>query len=255
MFPTLIQIGPLTIRTYGLMVAIGLFVGLRYLLSQAKARNIPENRILDIVLYSIVAGLAGARLTYVLFNWQYYARNLGEIFRIWEGGLVYYGGFAAGAVAVIVYRHFHRETSLLVLADILAPAMALGHVFGRLGCFFAGCCYGAPSQLPWAVTFRNAESLAPLGVALHPAQLYEAFGNLVIFFLLAGYNRSPHREGNTFSAYLFLYGLLRFSVEFLRADDRGGTLLGFSPGQMISAAAVAAALLLMLFRKKNENNL
>lgn len=255
MFPTFLKLGPLTIRTYGLMVAIGLFVALQYLLYSAKKKNIPENRVLDMVLYAVVAGLVGARLAYVLFTLPYYAQHPIEIFKIWEGGLVYYGGFIAGALAVIGYVRVHRDMRLWVLADLLAPALALGHVFGRIGCFFAGCCYGAPTHLPWAVTFCNPESLAPAGIARHPTQLYEAFGNLVIFGLLDRYNRSKHREGDTFAAYLILYGLLRFNVELLRADERGVFLLGLSPGQGVSLVAIAIGVVLLVIWRKSETTI
>jgi phosphatidylglycerol:prolipoprotein diacylglycerol transferase len=246
MFPTLIKIGPLTIRTYGFFVAVGIFVAIQYLIRRGKAKGISEAAITDLSLYAIVAGLVGARITYVLQNLSYYARHFSEVFKIWEGGLVFYGGFIAGTLAVVVYLRYHRDIRLGTLADIVAPALALGHFFGRLGCFFAGCCYGAPSHLPWAVTFCNAETLAPRGVPLHPTQLYEAVGSLAIFFLLDWYNRSRHQEGFAFLAYLFFYGFLRFLVEFLRADERGAFILGFSPSQVLSLVLMAAALILFV---------
>lgn len=252
MLPTLLHIGPFTIRTYGLFVAIGIFAGLRYMLYAAKKNNIPGNKVLDLVLYAVAAGIIGARLAYVLTSLPYYAQHPVEIFKLWEGGLVYYGGFIAGAIAVVAYVFSHRELRLWRLADIVAPALALGHVFGRIGCFFAGCCYGAQCTLPWAVTFSNPESFAPAGVSRHPTQLYEAFGNLVIFILLDRYNRSTHREGLAFAVYLVFYGVLRFCVEFLRADERGAFVLGMSPGQAISIIAMAAGIVIFIARRKNE---
>lgn len=249
MFPTLFKIGPLTLRTYGLLVAVGFFVALQYLLRRARRGGMAENRLLDLVLYSVVAGLLGARIAYVIFNWSFYATRLSDIFKLWEGGLVFYGGFIAAAVTVIVYVRAHKELRLWSVADFLAPAIAIGHFFGRLGCFAAGCCYGMPTHLPWGVTYFNSQALAPLGIALHPAQLYEAAGNLALFFVLDRYDRRRHPEGYTFALYLMLYGIIRFSVEFLRGDDRGGFVTGLSPSQVTSLIAIVIAGVIFSWRK------
>jgi phosphatidylglycerol:prolipoprotein diacylglycerol transferase len=245
----LLKIGPLTLRTYGLFVALGFFAAMHYLLRRAKRYGIAENRILDLLLYSIVFGLLGARIAYVLFNWGFYATHPGDILRIWEGGLVFYGGFIVGAATVIAYTRLHRELKLWTLADLLAPAIALGHVFGRLGCLFAGCCYGQPTNFPWALRYCNPESLAPLNMPLHPTQLYEALGNLAIFVALDRYNGRRHAEGFAFAAYLALYALLRFLVEFLRGDDRGAFIWGLSPSQAGSIVAALIALFIFMLRR------
>ncbi|MBN1622199.1 MAG: prolipoprotein diacylglyceryl transferase [Endomicrobiales bacterium] len=253
MFPVLLKLGPLTIRTYGFMVAIGFFVALQYVLHYSKKINIVEQEVLDIVLYTIVAGLVGGRLMYVALNWSFYSRNLLQIFQIWEGGLVFYGGFIAGALVIIFYYYRHPEFKIWAFADILAPAIALGHFFGRIGCLFAGCCYGLPTTLPWAIKFSNSQALAPLNVLLHPTQIYEAFGNLLVFFGLHWFNRYEHMQGQAFGTYLFLYGLLRFHVEILRGDDRGGYLLGLSPSQIFAIISIIASVtILFLINKKYE---
>ena len=251
MFPVLIKLGPLTLRTYGLFVALGFFAGLQYILYQARKLNIDEGEILDVVLYAIVAGLVGGRLLYVILNWQYYAGNFFQVFQIWEGGLVFYGGFFLSVAVVIVYAKKHKSFDLWDFSDITAPAICIGHFFGRLGCFFAGCCYGLPTDMPWAYTFTNPNALAPLHIALHPTQVYEALGNLVIFFVLNFMLKHKHFSGQILAAYLFLYGILRFHVEFLRGDDRGGYLLGLSPSQMISIVFVTAAVAIIVKRKNN----
>jgi phosphatidylglycerol:prolipoprotein diacylglycerol transferase len=243
MYPTLFKLGPLTIKTYGLLVALGMFAALQYILSKSKKANISPERVMDLVLYIIVAGLIGGRLAYVLLNFGYYSQNFLEVFKVWEGGMVFYGGLVLGALAGIIYVRRHSSLKLPQLADIFAPGIALAHVFGRLGCFFAGCCYGKLCELPWAVKFTNAQSLAPTGVRLHPTQLYEAAGNLTIFIFLNWYNKFNHRAGKTFWVYLFLYSMLRFHVEFLRGDDRGGFLLGMSPGQVISFMVIFVSII------------
>lgn len=251
MFPELLNIGPFTLRTYGLFVALGMFVALQYVLRKAKKAGIPEESILDIGLYAIVAGLVGGRLAYVALNFRYYSGNFWEIFRVWEGGMVFFGGLILGALAVILYVRKHPKLRLWALADIIAPAIALGHVFGRIGCFFAGCCYGKETTLPWAVKFTNEGALAPLNVCLHPTQLYESAGSLAVFFFIDWYNRRKHAEGRAFWLYLFLYGMLRFHVEFLRGDERGGFVLGMSPGQMVSLLLILAAVYIFA-KSKNE---
>lgn len=252
MFPIILKLGPITIRTYGLLVSIGLFVSLKYIIHNAKKSGIDEDSIFDLVLYSVVAGLVGARLTYVLFNMPFYWQHPADIFKVWEGGLVYYGGLVFGSAAALVFVRFHAGIKLLSLADIIAPALVLGHFFGRLGCFFAGCCYGRQAELPWAVRFSNPHALAPLNVSLHPVQLYEAVGNLIIFFVLHYYNKRKHLTGYTFAFYLIFYGIMRFMLEFVRGDERGGFLLGFSPGQIISFIAVIAGIYILDFVKKHD---
>ena len=253
MFPTIIKIGPFALRSYGLMVALGLFAALQYAVYKAKAKGIAENRMLDIVLYAVVAGLVGARLAYVLTNFGFYSRNISDIFKIWEGGLVFYGGFAAGLATIIVYIRLNPVINFWEIADILAPALSLGHVFGRLGCLLAGCCYGRPSTLPWAVKFSNAESLAPKGVCLHPTQIYEALGNLAIFLVLDRLNKTGHKRGQTVLAYMVMYGVMRYIMEFFRGDDRGPMFFWFSQGQAVSLALIAVAAVLFLLKRHETN--
>ncbi|MBN1822824.1 MAG: prolipoprotein diacylglyceryl transferase [Endomicrobiales bacterium] len=252
MFPSILKIGPFAIRTYGVLVALGLFAALEYVVLRSKKHGIPENRIIDLVLYTIISGLVGARLFYVLLNLKFYFSRPWDALKIWEGGLVYYGGFLFGAAAVIYYVRRHEELDFWMMADLMAPALALAHFFGRLGCFFAGCCYGTPTSLPWAVKFTNPECLAPLGVWRHPVQLYEAAVNLSIFFLLHKYDTGRHPKGFVLAAYLGAYGVARFVLEFFRGDDRGGTLLAMSPGQLLSIALVLSSAALFFLRKNED---
>ncbi|MEI8218711.1 MAG: prolipoprotein diacylglyceryl transferase, partial [Elusimicrobiota bacterium] len=173
-----------------------------------------------------------------------------EIFKLWEGGLVFYGGFAAGIAAVIVFVRRTRELRLWNVGDVCAPALTLAHSFGRVGCFFAGCCYGRECQLPWAISFTNPGSLAPIYILRHPTQLYEAVGTLALFFVLDRQRRGLHAEGTTFGWYLISYSLLRFIIEFFRGDDRGGAVMGLSPSQVFSLFALTAGIVILWFRKK-----
>ncbi len=256
MLPILIKLGPLTIHTYGVMIALGMFLGFQYILKYLRRYAVPEKRILDMLLYAVVSGLIAARLTYVLLNLKYYSHNIMDIFKIWEGGLVFYGGFAGGLLAVILFTRIHQELRLWTVADVFAPALSLSHCFGRIGCFSAGCCYGRETCAPWAVTYSNKNSLAPLNISLHPTQLYEAASMLIIFILLDLHNRKKHAEGLTFAWYLILYGIVRFCIEFLRGDDRGGFVAHLSPSQLFSLLLIIAGIVIFQLRRRSsrENN-
>jgi len=249
MFPILVKIGPFTIYTYGVLIALGLFVALQYVLAITRKRGIDDGKIMDVVLVALLCGFAGARLTYVLFNLRDYIAHPADILKIWEGGLVFYGGFLSGALSAAAFVYYRKTMPAWELADILAPAIALAHVFGRLGCFAAGCCYGLPSNAPWAVTFSSSSCLAPTGVELHPSQLYEAAGNFVMFIALDRMLRRPHKQGVVFGWYLFFYSVVRFAAEFFRGDERGGFVYRLSPGQIIAIAALILSVVIIWRRK------
>jgi phosphatidylglycerol:prolipoprotein diacylglycerol transferase len=241
MYPELLKIGNFTIYTYGVLVALGFFIGIQYVVKYSK-NFIDKQQIYDFLFYVIIFGIIGARLFYVLINLQYYISNPLEIVQVWNGGLVYYGGFAV----VLVFSYFYckrKKINLLKFADIFAPALALGHSFGRIGCFFSGCCYGKNTDCFLAIAHR------------HPTQLYESLGNIIIFFILHKSLKKEHNNGNIFILYMILYSTLRFFVEFLRGDNRGEFLFGLSPAQNISIIIFTIALILLFIcKKKNEKN-
>jgi phosphatidylglycerol:prolipoprotein diacylglycerol transferase len=183
MFPVLFKIGKWPIYTYGLFIAIGTIVAILFVGREAKKLGQDHEQIMDLCIYLLIAAIVGSRLFYIFSNPKLFLSDPLEIFRIWNGGLVFYGGFVIALVTAILYLK-RKKLSLFLTADIMAPPLALGHFFGRLGCLFAGCCYGKATDLPWAITFTNTESLAPLGVPLHPTQLYAAINNLLIFVFL-----------------------------------------------------------------------
>ncbi len=220
MFPILFQHGRLTIYTYGLLVALGFLAAIWVAGSEARRRELESRKVQDLGFVILIAALLGARLFYVLIEWEYFAEHPMQVFEIWKGGLVFYGGFVCAALASLVYIHT-RNLPLWDTADCVAPGLALGQALGRVGCFFAGCCYGAECDLPWAVTFTDPRGLAPLGVPLHPTQLYSALGNLVVFAVLYATARTRRRAGWVFGLYLVIYPAFRFAIEFLREDPRG----------------------------------
>ncbi len=251
MHPILFQYGRLTVYTYGLFIALGFFAAVWIAGREARRLGLDPRRIHDLGLVVLVAALVGARLFYVLVEWQYFAEHPLKIFEIWKGGLVFYGGFVVAGLATLAYVH-HYRIPVWLAGDAIVPGLALGQAIGRLGCFFAGCCYGSECHLPWAVTFTDPRGLAPLNVPLHPTQLYSALGNLLIFAVLYGVARKRLRgEGQVFGLYLVLYPAFRFVVEFFRADPRGA--LGFlSTSQALGIPLFLFGLWVLWVRRPEE---
>lgn len=232
MHPILCQVGPITLYTYGLFIALGLFAGLSLALKEAKRKGVDSQFILDLVFYLVFAGIVGARLLYVAQNSSFYRENLFRIMKIWEGGLVFQGGLIlAIPLAWILIKK--KKLSFWQIFDLLAPSIALGQAFGRIGCFFAGCCYGKPTNLPWAVTFTDPKTLALPNIPLHPTQLYSAAGLFFIFFILFFLQKRIKFSGQLACLYLIIDSSFRFFIEFLRGDPRGEFWGPLSPAQGI----------------------
>lgn len=253
MHPYLFKIGIFSIYTYGFFVAIGFLAGI--LLARIEAKRLGRNieKIMDLAFYVLIAAIIGSRCFYILTTPEVFIEDPWEIFRIWNGGLVFYGGFLAALVTGIFYLKKNRMP-LWQTADIMAPSLAAGQFLGRLGCFSAGCCYGKHSDLPWAVVFTNSNSLAPLGISLHPTQLYHAAGNLLIFAFLWLYRKRKKFDGQLFWFYVLIYGAVRSFVEIFRGDSRGLTLFDkFSVSQTIGMTmAVIALVMLVVLGKKAD---
>ncbi|MBF0101525.1 MAG: prolipoprotein diacylglyceryl transferase [Desulfobacterales bacterium] len=234
MHPILLQLGFIHIYTYGFFVALGFIVGISVVKKQAGTMGINTDQIVDLAFFILIAAILGARLMYVIINFHFFLNNVGEIVKIWNGGLVFYGGFITALITAILYCRIY-QLPIGQIADIVAPGLAIGHAFGRIGCFFAGCCYGKTCDLPWAITFSHPQSLAPLGVELHPTQLYSVFANACLFGFLIFWRRYKRFHGEIFLIYMLLYGIIRFAIEFLRGDDRGDIYFHiFSISQIIS---------------------
>ncbi len=266
MYPILFKIGNITLYTYGLFVGLGFLTAVWYAGRQARKNKIPPEIITDLFFVILLSSLAGARLFYVLLNFSMFKPDLLSIFKIWKGGLVFYGGFVCALGAAVIFARI-KNLPLWKTADIIAPAIALGHAVGRMGCFFAGCCYGRQCDLPWAVTFHNPDSLAPLNVQLHPTQLYSVLSNLLIFLILLlldkgimlkkgpGEQKVPgHFPGMIFWVYIFLYGIFRSFLEMFRGDDRGHFLVDFlSVSQGIGIFMSFFALFMLVYLKLGSN--
>jgi phosphatidylglycerol---prolipoprotein diacylglyceryl transferase len=214
--PELIRLGPLDIHTYGLFVAIGFVVGLAVAARRARHEGIDPEKITDFGMWLVISGMLGGKLFHIIFFWNdFIADWRAQGVRSLREGFVFYGGFIVASLTAVLYTRIKR-LPLAKLADILAPSVALGHAFGRLGCFFNGCCFGKPCSLPWAVTFPPPHVMA--GIPVHPTEIYEVIGNLFIFAGLSAFFRYRRFDGQVFWLYVMSYGVLRFIVEFFRGD-------------------------------------
>lgn len=240
-----VQIGPLSLPGYGLMIGIGLLLGLLFGYVRAKRRGIPIEHVLDIALYGFIAAFVGAKLLYIIVEVKDFIHNPMAI--IASGGFVLYGGLILGLITVYTYCRV-KKVDFAYYMDLFIPTIPMGHAFGRFGCFMAGCCYGQQTDSWIGVIFPEG-SLAPVGVPLIPTQLISGIGNLIIAsILIASYGKLKYR-GNTGALYLLLYGVCRFIIEFFRNDYRGA--IGFlSTSQFISIFVITISIGLFIFNKK-----
>ncbi|HID30319.1 MAG TPA: prolipoprotein diacylglyceryl transferase [Desulfobacterales bacterium] len=252
MYPVLFHIGPFTLHTYGVFVAMAFLTAIALALREARRVGEDADKILDLCFYMLIAAIVGSRILYVLVNWSSFSHDPFDIVRIWRGGLVFYGGFIGALITAFWYMR-RKGLSILKTADIMAPSLAFGHFVGRIGCFFAGCCYGKTCDLPWAVIFTHPESLAPKGVPLHPVQLYSSLNGLFVFLVLVWIRRIKKFEGQILWTYVLLYAVTRSILEHFRGDERGmfvGGLLSTSQLIGVVMAVIATTMLIILRRRK-----
>ncbi len=252
MHPILIELGQFSVKTYGFFIAIGFLAGISLALKEAKRLNYDHQFILDIAFYMILGAIVGSRLFYVATHLSYYRTNPLDVFKVWQGGLTFFGGFIL-AMLISIWMIKKRNLSIWKTCDIFAPSLAIGVMFGRIGCFFAGCCYGTHCELPWAVTFTNPHSLAQLNVALHPTQLYSAAGACITFLVLYGLRKKKSFDGQLTLLWILLYSGFRSIVELFRGDVRGDLLFEKFPASQVLAWALIAFALVMLFVLKAKS--
>jgi len=246
MHPILFHIGPLTVYRYGVLVATGVLVGLWYARRQAPRAGLDPEKVWNLGIYMVLAALIIAKIWLVLSAWDYYVANPGKIFSIetFQSGGTFYGGMVGAVLTVALYTYF-QKMPLLPVMDTIGAAVPLGHVIGRLGCFAAGCCYGKPTSLPWGVKFTSptAEQLAgtPLGVHLHPTQLYEASVEFINFLILVWLGKRQRFAGQMIGTYFILYGVERGTIEFFRGDP-GRTMLFHGTVSLMQIVSIALIL-------------
>ncbi|MCK5106849.1 MAG: prolipoprotein diacylglyceryl transferase [Elusimicrobiales bacterium] len=262
MHPYLFKIGDFSIPTYGILVAAGYLISAFYIYKRNRPLNISREQISDMILFAIIAALLGGKLFYVIIFWDDYgltffqkAINALKDFRY---GFVFYGGLITSTIFLYFYLK-KKKINFLAFADIAAPGIVLGHAIGRIGCFFAGCCHGKPTDFICAVTFNNPESLvspALIGVPVHPTQLYSSAANFIIFialhFMLKASLKHNWKKGLIAASYLLTYSIARFAIEIFRGDARGNFIFAMSPSQIISLSGALIALLFFYFAWKNK---
>ena len=262
MYPKLFELpwsipylGPITVYTYGVLLAAAYLLGLQYAMVRAKQRELDATRVMDLGIYIIISALIGAKLLLLITDFQTFKNNPAELLSLARSGGVFYGGLILAVVVALIYIR-RVGLPLWTTCDVFAPGIALGHVIGRFGCFFAGCCWGKPTTLPWGITFTDPFAAAnvgtPLNVPLHPTQLYEAGAEFLILALLLSTEKFGRRfAGRTFWLYMLLYAVSRFIIEFFRGDDNGHVGI-LTTSQFISVilAPLAIAMLVYLARHR-----
>jgi phosphatidylglycerol:prolipoprotein diacylglycerol transferase len=252
MHPELIRVGSFALPSYGVMMALGFLAALWLLRRRASAFGVAPDVASDIGIWLLLSGLVGAKLLLVIVEWPQYVSSWSGLKDLARAGGVYYGGLIGAVVATAVLLR-KRAISFFTFADMAAPSVALGQCLGRVGCLLAGCCWGRICTLPWAITFVDPKAHdnvgVPLNFPLHPTQIYEALGTLVLCVLLVVLERRRY-SGETFVRYLFGYALLRFTIEMFRGDPRGSVFGAMSTSQFIALLGVAAAVTLRALRKR-----
>ena len=239
-------------------MAVAFLFGTWLALREARRLQIDEDKVVSVILVALVSGVLGARLLYVLEHIAEFCREWGSVLALWQGGLTLYGGLVAGVFGGLLMAR-RLGLPMWVTADALAPSLAIGGVFGRVGCYFNGCCYGRPTQLPWGVTFP-ADSFAGLdfgNAKIHPSQLYFAGAGLVLFVVVWLLRKRLSPPGTLFWLSLLLYALSRIPLDFTRAYEPETAFLSFGTVDIvesqISSLAIALFSLLMMLRLRRES--
>ena len=260
MHPTLLKLGSFQIHSYGLLLAIAFLVAIQIFVVRGKRRGIPEDALHTVSLVLLILAIVGGRGLFVLTHWSEYAADPLGILRLWEGGLMLYGGYVLAIVGGIIYLRRAR-LPLWKVADAAAPAMALGVGIGRIGCFLNGCCFGLPTHAPWGVQFPpgSYSTFVFPGSHIHPSQLYMVLAGVLLFVVLLRLDRKPHFDGYLFWTAVALDSVLRFGIDFTRYYDTTSFLgkvggLSFNINQILSVVLflTSVVMLKILSRKKTE---
>ncbi len=231
MHPTLCALGPLTIYSFGFMLAVAVIVCSFLFGRDAEKAGIPKEVAYDFIFWVAFAGVIGSRIFYILLNLDIFTNDPAEIFKLNNGGLAWQGGLIFATVVAVFYLKKHRLPALKFL-DMASPYGALGQSIGRIGCFLNGCCVG--KFVWWGPYFPVHDA------HLHPTQIYESIGLLGVFFVLKYLNKTGLGEGRVFASYLMLAAVLRFIVQFFR-DDHDPVWFGLSIFQWVCIAVFMAA--------------
>ncbi|MGH7362999.1 MAG: prolipoprotein diacylglyceryl transferase [Candidatus Methylomirabilales bacterium] len=250
MYPVLLQIGSFELRSYGVFVAVAILVGGWLAAREAPRRGVEPARVWDFVFIATLAGIIGSRAYFVLVSEPaWFREHPWDIVAVWKGGMAIHGGLLAGLGAGVWFCRRHR-IPFLRFADVAAPGLILGQTVGQVACLLNGDTYGRPTTLPWAITFSDPRSFAPLGVPLHPLQVYEGLAYLGVFALVWAFRDRLRRDGDLFLLYVVTYAIVRFPLEFLRGDPP--VVAGVIVPQAWSVLALAAAAVVFVARRRTE---
>jgi phosphatidylglycerol:prolipoprotein diacylglycerol transferase len=260
-FPKLFSIGSFYLPTYGVMVALAFLAGLAITVKLARRSGLNAELMTNLAVYVALAGMLGAKLLMIVFDWNRYMANPSDIFSLatLQAAGVFQGGLVLALVTAFWYLR-HQGLPPLATSDAFAPGLALGHAIGKLGCFAAGCCWGIETKLPWVVKFHDPQAYAltgvPLEIALHPSQLYESGAEALIFGFLYWRFGKPHAPGQIIGMYLVISSAIRFLIEFTRNHEQALPFgLPFSITQWIAIVlACAGAVLLVKVRRPARVN-
>jgi phosphatidylglycerol:prolipoprotein diacylglycerol transferase len=248
--PIAFYLGSLPVRWYGVMMALGFFAGLWTATRRARLANIHSETISDVTMWVLFGSIIGARFVYVTTYWKQEFANqpFSEIFMIQHGGLVYYGGLIGATISGIGYLAW-KKLPVWKIADILAPSIALGSVFGRIGCLLNGCCYGRACDLPWAIRFPSDHETH--GAPVHPTEIYDALLNLILYLSLAWLFRRKKFNGQIFALYLVGYAIFRSVSESFRGDYPADHIHAglFTSAQLLSVPMLLAGIVLYFWRR------
>jgi phosphatidylglycerol---prolipoprotein diacylglyceryl transferase len=242
--PIAFYLGNWPVHWYGVLVAVGFMAGLWTASRRAPLTGLKPEHAADAGPWLILGAVVGARLLHIVTYWEqsYAGRPWTELLMVNRGGLVYYGGLIGASLAIIIYARV-RRIRLWQLADVLAPSIPLGYVFGRIGCLMNGCCYGRACEAPWGINYPpNMQIQGPV----HPTQIYDALLSLGLFLFLAWLYRRKKFDGQVFAAYLVCYAFTRSFVEYFRGDYGSAHLFAgvITPAQLISIAILVTGLTL-----------
>lgn len=255
MHPILAQLGPIPIHTYGFLIATGFIIAVQIMQRLAIKNGIDPEKMQDLIFGGLLIGFLGARFVFILTRFSYFMENPLDMFKVWEGGLVFYGGPIATTPFIVWFTRKHKFPFWKTL-DIIGPGIAIAHAFGRLGCLAAGCCYGRPTGGEWGVKL-NSELVDPAfrGIFLHPTQLYESASLFVLFVVLMVMFKRKRFDGQIALIYFMSYPVIRSVIEIYRGDSiRGFVIDGIlSTSQFISILVFIAAFVTLIWRLKQVN--
>ena len=240
---------PITIHGYGLMIAIGILVAIVVAIVRAKKKKIDPDPLLDVALIVLFAGFLGGKLMYIIVEWKSFIDAPNKLAFFGGGGFVVYGGIILVLLACVVYFKI-RKLDFYTYFDLVMPEVSMAQALGRVGCFLAGCCFGAETTSPIGVVFPPGIYGITPGVRVWPTQIFMAVGNLVIAGILLLAGRYLKKRGQIGALYLILYSVGRFAVEFFRADPRGTVFRIFSTSQFVSIFVFIAGVALFVWRTK-----